>query len=90
VKKPHRCNNCRSRFTLRRHHAEYQREQRCPHCGSKRIYFCTHTYRERVERRKHVCYCCGPGDYPHRAASSPWCTQHPTGPELMDYVARYG
>lgn len=86
IKFPHRCNQCRRRFTLRRKHTQYYRRRRCPHRGAYNIYFDNYTYHERLTRR--VCRCDGL-PFPHRPACSVWCVKHPTGPTDHDHVHAY-
>lgn len=76
MKKPHRCNSCKSRFSLRRHKDDYIIDRRCPHCGSKNFYFDSYEYKARMTAKS--CTCDG-YPFPHRRASK-WCDHNPNLP----------
>lgn len=72
---------------------EYINPPCCPVCKEP------FKYVDKWQRKKNrdsdnLCYCDGlwftERGSPHRAGSSVWCKQHPTGPTEQDYIDRYG
>lgn len=84
---PYRCTRttCRKRVTLPRRKEDYVREPRCRVCGGS-INLDKH-----VRPRDRALTCrCDAFPFPHRAASSPFCVDHPTGPTVADWDYYYG
>ena len=77
---------CDTRNALKRKLTDYKRPPKCRGCGKELSYI---DKWQRAKNRENVCNC-GDPHFPHRAGSTVWCTQHPTGPSEEDYRERYG
>jgi len=77
--------NCRRQVTFKKLLEQYVRERKCDHCDGK-LY---RTRRDKIRNKKRTCECDGL-HFPHRAGSTIWCSEHPTGPTDQDQEDRYG
>jgi hypothetical protein len=79
---------CNARHQLKRHPKDYIRKPKCKSCGAELRYV---DKWQMKKNKENLCYCDAlPNSAPHRAGSTVWCTQHPTGPTEEDYIQRYG
>ena len=86
---PCRCRKCWARKTFKKHPDAYvmRHHVTCPVCGADDMR--VDAYRMTKEHKRVLCKCDGL-PYPHRAGSSIWCREHPTGPTEQEYYEQYG
>jgi len=83
---PFKGQRCWQRHSFKHKIEWYKKPKICHSCKNEITYIDNWAMKKNKEN---MCDCGNP-HFPHRAGSSVWCVQHPTGPTEEDYKNEYG